>query len=116
MSQSNLDTLVREHPEYRQEIRKVGSWLDSHPESTINPKVVGKDLREIDSTQLAFVLMLLVQAGFLKLTYKVTTPSGVMADGEFDDPTHIPEKLTDRWNRPFDTTDADVVPVFRRAS
>jgi len=114
MLPSNLDTLANEHPEYRQEIQKLGVWLDSHPQSAIYAKTVAKDLREIDSRILGSILMLLVQAGLLKLTYKVTTPSGVLAAGEFDDPSNIPEKLTDRWDRPFDREEADLVPVFHK--
>jgi hypothetical protein len=46
----------------------------------------------------------------------VLTPSGVLAEGEFEDPTKIPEKLADRFNRYFDTSDSDVVPLFKRVA
>jgi hypothetical protein len=43
----------------------------------------------------------------------VVTPAGVLADGEFEDPTGIPEKLPDRFEHYFDTSDAEIVPMFR---
>jgi hypothetical protein len=45
---------------------------------------------------------------------KVATPSGVLAEPEFNDPRDIPDKLPDRRERYFETSDADIVPVFRR--
>jgi hypothetical protein len=46
----------------------------------------------------------------------VLTPSGVYADGEFEDPTKIPEKLPDRRENYFDTAESDVVPIFKKVA
>jgi hypothetical protein len=74
---------------------------------------VARDLREVKTTDLAMAFTLLLKAGLLKRVYKVLTPAGVFADAEFDSPSVIPEKLPDRFEQYFDTSEAEIVPVFR---
>jgi hypothetical protein len=70
----------------------------------------------LDPKELTDALTLLVNAGVLRLVYKVTTPSGVLAEPEFNDPREIPEKLPDRRERYFETSEADIVPIFKRVA
>jgi hypothetical protein len=114
MSPINLEVLAKQHPDYEHALRALQSWIAAHEqERVINPMKVAKDLRQVNTTDLAMAFTLLVRAGLLKRIYKVMTPAGVLADGEFDNPTIIPEKLPDRFERYFDTSDAEIVPVFR---
>lgn len=114
MSRINLEPLAKQHPDSARAIRALQSWIDTHEqERVINPRKVAKDVRDVATADLATALTLLLRAGIAKRVYKVLTPTGVLADGEFDDPTVIPEKLPDRFERYFDTSDAEIVPVFR---
>jgi hypothetical protein len=114
MSQINFDALASEHPEFKRAWRELEAWMNRHREArVINPRDVAREARDIEPVTLATALTLLVSVGLLRRVYKVTTPSGVLADGEFDDPTKIPPKLPDRFQHYFDTAESDIVPVFR---
>jgi hypothetical protein len=43
--------------------------------------------------------------------FRILTPSGVQAEGEWDTLEEIPARLPDRFNHYFDTEDADVVVI-----
>jgi hypothetical protein len=114
MSQINFEDLANEHPEHKRALRKLEEWRRRHSDvHIIDPKTLAREVQGVDATALALALTLLVKAGLLRRVYKVTTPSGVLADGEFDDPTQIPPRLPDRFEHYFDTAESDVVPVFR---
>lgn len=114
MSPINLEILVRQHPDHARALRALQDWIGAHEqEHVINPKKVARDVRDVSTAELAFAFTLLLRAGLARRVYKVLTPAGVLADGEFDDPAFIPEKLPDRFEHYFDTSDAEVVPVFR---
>lgn len=114
MSQINFAALASEHPEHRRALHELETWMNRHREiPVINPRDIAREVRGVDPIALATALTLLVRVGVLQRVYKVTTPSGVLADGEFDDPTKIPSKLPDRFEHYFDTAESDVVPVFR---
>jgi hypothetical protein len=115
MSQTSFVALAKQHPELQGAISELGAWLDSHASiSLVDPRSLAASLHEVTSIDLARSLLVLADAGILVQTYKVVTPSGVYADGEFDDPSVVPEKLPDRFAHYFDTAEADIVPVFRR--
>jgi hypothetical protein len=110
----NSEALAREHPEYRNALRRLISWINGQKDLRfINPHGLAKQLSGVNKSELATALTLLERAGYLRLVYKVLTPNGVLADGEFDDPTKIPERLPDRLEHYFDTSEADVVPIFK---
>jgi hypothetical protein len=89
--------------------------MNAHPsERVLNPLKLWRDIRTTGPADLTVALTLLVEAGELRRVYKVLTPSGVLASEEFDDPTTIPERLPDRFEHYFETSDADVIPIFRR--
>lgn len=117
MSQMSLEALTRQFPEYKRALRKLEEWLNKHPDvQAIDAGTIARELRSVEPEALAHALTLLVKAGLLRRTYKVLTPAGVLAEGEFDDPTTIPPKLPDRFQHYFETAEADVVPVFRRVA
>lgn len=60
----------------------------------------------------AQAVLLLVSLRILKVTYMVVTPSGVLADGEWDSPADVPETVCDRFMQPF-ATETRIVPVLK---
>lgn len=54
------------------------------------------------------------ERGFMstKRVFKVKTPSGVFADGEWGNRSEIPAKLPDRFEQYFDTAEAEIVEVL----
>jgi len=45
------------------------------------------------------------------MPYKVKTPSGVLADGEWERIEDIPEKIPDRFEYYFETAEAEIIWV-----
>ena len=114
MSPINFEALAKKHPEYGRALRKLDSWMKSQVDLRfINPKWLAKQVSGINQAKLAGALTLLEKEGYLRRVYKVLTPSGVLAEGEFEDPTKIPERLPDRFEHYFDTSEADVLPIFK---
>ncbi|MCA1576047.1 MAG: hypothetical protein LC794_01630 [Acidobacteria bacterium] len=112
----NIKALAKEHPESREVLRKLESLLKKHrPGSVITPKELARNV-PVDAKALSDALTLLIDAGVLRQVYKVTTPSGVLTEEEFDDPRQIPEQLSDMWEHHFDTAESDIVPVFKRVA
>jgi hypothetical protein len=112
MPRTSFDQLAK-RPEYRKLLRRLEEWVQGHQRQTIDPRVLARAWPEVRGEQLAIALQLLVKAGTLRQVYKVLTPNGVLVDEEFDDPRQIPSTLPDRSNRFFDTSEADVLPVFK---
>jgi hypothetical protein len=46
----------------------------------------------------------------------VVAPSGALAEGEYDDPRSVPERVRDNWDNYFDRDNADVIPVLKPAA
>lgn len=116
MSPINFDALINEHPDIKHALRRLEEWMRTKDIKVIYPNTLAKEVRDVDALELTTALSLLVTAGYLRRVYKVLTPSGVFAEGEFDDPTKIPEKLPDRWEHYFDTAESDVVPIFKKVA
>jgi hypothetical protein len=113
MRLSNFEQFERD-PESRRTSESLRHWLSTHQRHTIEPRRLARELPNISPSQLAIALQLLVKDGVLRQVYKVRTPSGVLADEEFDDPRNVPERLPDRFDHYFDTSEADIVPVFKQ--
>lgn len=45
------------------------------------------------------------------MPFRVLTPSGVYAEGEWERREDIPAKIPDRWEHYFETADADILEV-----
>ena len=113
MLPTNFDTLAAEYPKVRPALVELRHWIRSHPDwDIIEPRKIAADVREIDTVALAYALHLLVRHGFFRQVYMVETPSGVLADARYEDPGQIPKNLPDRFNRYFETAEADIVPVL----
>lgn len=114
MSPVSFEHLAKQNPKYQRAIRQLQTWINAHPEDrSLNPLRLRRELK-VDAADIAVALTLLMNAGLLRRVYKVVTPAGVLTDAEFDDPSAIPDKLPDRFEHYFETSDADVVPIFRR--
>jgi hypothetical protein len=117
MSPSSFDTLADENPELRHAFARVRDWAQQHPASPIlDPRVLHRDLRDVDAVALSFTLHLLVRDGLFERVYMAVTPSGVLADGEYSNPNEVPEWVPDRFNNYFEITDGDIVPVLKPAA
>lgn len=114
MLPSNYDSLVAKYPWSREALDGIAGWVRSHADwNLIDPRVLSKDLRHLDPLVLAAALELLIDSGLLRQVYMVATPdTGVLAEGVFDDVEKIPDRLNDRFERPFDTSEADIVAVL----
>lgn len=112
----NFEHLAKENPKSKRALRQLQAWINTHPDRVLNPTKLGREIRNVTPADLAVALTLLMNAGLLRRVYKVVTPTGVLADGEFDDPAAIPDKLPDRSEHYFETSDADVIPIFRRVA
>ena len=113
MSPTNFADLVSEHPEFGRAFDEIERWMQSHRDEAINPTALARETESVDPFSLAMALTLLTNEGRLRRVYKVLTPSGVFADGEFSDPGEIPQRLADRWEHYFDTSDSDVIPIYQ---
>lgn len=115
MLPSNFDSLTADRPELTESFSRLAKLINEHPNwNEINPREIRKFLgHNVDKWQMANALDYLVERGWLHQVYVVITPSGVMANDEFEDPSDIPERLPDRFNQYFDTAEADVVPILK---
>ena len=117
MSQIDFDNLINDYPENKRALVKINDWMRSHRDiQSIDPTNLAREVRSVDAIELTTALTLLVKVGLFRRVYRVLTPSGVFAEGEFDDPTKIPSKLPDRWEHYFDTAESDVVPFFQKVA
>ncbi len=114
MPQTSFADLAREHPELRSALSRIGAWLDEHTGTNmVDPRTLARQIQGVSSGDLARSLLILAAAGFLVRVYKVVTPSGVFAEGDYADPTRVPDRVEDRFHNKFETAESDIVPVFR---
>jgi hypothetical protein len=117
MSQVNFDNLISKHGHSKRALRQLENWINEHADvRVLNPSTLAREIKGVDPVSLTEALMILVKAGELRRVYKVTTPSGTLADREFDDPREIPDRLPDRFEHYFDTSESDVIPVFQKVA
>ena len=113
MLPTNFATIVAERPDLAPILDEVAVSIRNHPQwEFLDPRELSRSLVGVDTWMLVSTLGLLVAKGLFRQVYKVVTPSGVLADGTFDDPRKIPPRLPDRWNQYFETAEADVVAVL----
>jgi hypothetical protein len=113
MPQISFADLINKYPQSKKALVEIADWLNRHEDATVlYPSVLARET-SLDPVSLAKALTLLVREGVFRRVYKVTTPSGALADEEFDDPREIPEQLPDRFDHYFSTAESSVVPVFQ---
>ncbi len=115
MLQVSFEDLANQNPKYKRALQDIAAWIHAHPQDRLlSPVRLRREIKRPSLEDLAVALTLLERAGLLRRVYKVVTPSGVLADEDFNDPEEIPEKLADRFENYFETSEADVIPAFRR--
>lgn len=113
MLPNNFEALANKLPEYRSVVLRIGDWARHHSDwNFLDPRVLSRDMRDVDPLRLVLALHELVQAGSYKQVYKVVTPDGVFAENEYETPLDVPSAPRDGFNRPFRIEDGDIVPVF----
>jgi len=116
MLPTNFDTLANENSALRPVVQKVKEWVKGHADkSLLDPRILARDLRDVDPYLLTLLLVGLVRIGLYRRVYMVETPSGVLADGEYDDPLKIPDRVPDNFYNYFDPMETDIVPVYKPA-
>ena len=114
MSLTDFAALDVRSPELQPALRAFARWRRSHPTvRLLEPARLSRDLKNIDIAHLSLALNALVRAGELRKVFMVKTPTGVLAQGEFEDVSSIPEKLRDSFNDEFNTSDSEIVLVFK---
>lgn len=116
MLPTNFDTLANENSDLRPAVKRLKEWVEVHADrSVLDPRVLARDLRDVDPYLLSLLLVGLVKIGLYRRVYMVETPSGVLADREYDDPLKIPERVPDNFYNFFDPMETDIVPVYKPA-
>ena len=116
MLPTNFGTLADDNSDLRPVLGRIREWVEKHSDwSVLDPRILARDLRDVDPFLLSVALLELVRIGLYRRVYMVDTPSGVLADGEYDDPRKIPDRVPDRSFRYFNPMDTEIVPVFKRA-
>ena len=99
MLPTNFDFLTAERPDLAGHLLFADFVNGSRPTRIGTFSILDELARllpDIDSFTLAKMLALLVQRRVMRQVYVVLTPSGVYADGEYEDPRKIPDKVPDQ--------------------
>ena len=113
MLPTNFGSLADQRPELKPVLKLVARWIKAHPEwDVLDPRKLAVDLRNVPSRDLTMALTSLIREGIFSALYMVETPSGVLSEEKFNDIHQIPETVHDRWNRSFETADAEIVQVL----
>ena len=114
MLPTNFDFLASENPELRPAVSRLGEWATKHRHcGLIDPRAVARELRDVDPFLLAYTLHQLVKKGLFRQKYMIATPSGVLAEGEYDDPNEIPKRVATPLEEYFDREDGEIVSVLK---
>jgi hypothetical protein len=117
MLPSNFDTSIEKRPDLRPVLSRVSEWILGHQDwELIDPRILSKDLFDINPLWLAKALEALVEDGALEQVYMLASPStGVLASGEYRDLNELPEGNV--WDRSHyvNADDAEIVAVLKSA-
>jgi hypothetical protein len=110
----NFDFLASENPELEPAAIRLGEWANKHRTwGLIDPRAVSREIRDVDPFLLSFALHQLVVKGLFRQVYMVTTPTGALAEGEYDDPNNIPARLATGFEEYFDRDDGVIISVLK---
>jgi hypothetical protein len=117
MLPTNFDFLASENPQLQAAASRLGEWARKHRGyNVIDPEAVARENKDIDPFQLAYALHLLVVKGLFRQVYMIMTPSGVLAEGQYDDPNKIPKRVHNGFEESFDREDGVIVPILEPIS
>jgi hypothetical protein len=113
MLPTNFDFLANENPELKTAVIRLGEWVRKHKDwNVIDPGAVSREIKDVDPFLLSYTLHLLVVKGLFRQVYMIMTPSGVLADGQYDDPNKIPKRVPNGFDESFDRDDGVIVPIL----
>lgn len=114
MLPSNYDSIAAERPNLAPVLRDISRWVRTHADwNLIDPRVLSKELRDVEPVRLAAALEALVDAGLLQQVFMIALPpTGTLAHGEYHSLEEIPDQVYDRFERPVDTATGDIVAVL----
>src|SRR5438874_1137896 len=114
MLPTNFAFLASENPELKPAALRLEEFARKHQDwNLIDPRAVTREIRDVHPFLLMYALHELVKNGVLHQVYMVATPSGVLAEGEYDDPNQIPSRLTTPFDEPFNRDDGEIVSVLK---
>ena len=114
MLPTNFDFLASEIPELRPAAVRLGEFARRHVDwNLIDPRAVTREIHDVDPFMLMYALRELVRSGLFHQVYMVATPSGVLAEGEYDDPNDIPIRLMTPFDEIFNREDGEIVSVLK---
>lgn len=117
MLPTSFDDLASSSPHLKPVFLRLKEWKSQHEDwSVLDTRVLARDMRDIDPFLLSLALQILVKQGLYRTVYMVATPTGVLAEDEYDEISNIPERVPDRFNEYFSTADADIVTVLKPAA
>ncbi len=116
MLPTNFDFLASEIPELKVAATRLEDFARRHQDwGLIDPRAVTREIRDVDPFLLMYALRELVEHGLFDQIYMVATPSGVLAEGEYNNPNEIPRHLVTPLNEWFDRDDGEIVSVLKPA-
>lgn len=114
MLPTSFETLADSEPELSHALHRLGEWVRQHPDwPFLDPRILSKDIRDVDPFELSLTLNELVSIGVFARVYKVVDPTGTFTEDEWEEIRRIPPRIRDGFNQSFSTDDGDIVPVFR---
>lgn len=114
MLPNNFDFLASDMPELKPAVARLSEWVRQHRDwNIIDPRLVHQEIRDIDPFLLSFVLKELVKRGMFRQVYRILTPSGVFAEGDYDDPNNIPARLPSGFDEYFNRDDGAIVSILK---
>ncbi len=119
MSPSNFDILRAEYPEYAAEWEALRWWFDRNRQKLyVELKVLTNALKgRVGPASVINAVRIMISRGMLAVAYRVRSPAGDLLEGEFDEPSNIPDELWDRdCSRKIPTDDGELVSGYRWGS
>jgi DNA-binding HxlR family transcriptional regulator len=108
--------LADKKPDLKPVFHRISDWAKAHQNwNLVDPRELRRDLYDVDPVLLSLALQALVNFGVLRRVYRAVTPSGLLADKDYDDPREVPELVPDRFNHYFPSSEGDIIPVFKPA-
>jgi hypothetical protein len=110
----NFAALSDKYPQLRKALSEIGQWIAANRHlDHIDIRRVISEKPAVDPAEIAVALVVLEEEGILKGKYGLVAPTNhALTDDLFDSLEQIPKEAYDTTYRPFNTDDAEVVPIY----
>lgn len=114
MSSIRFEDLTSQTPELLPVWQQLRAWRQRNPRVRVfELSRLAREL-SVSSGDLITAFVVLSNLGAVRPVFQVKEPTTHVLQGEdFDDPLAIPPVLRDRFDKPFETDDCEIVPVYR---